>query len=51
MSMGYPDIRAQIDIMKDRAETDPLEDAVKQVATKEDLMEMQSQARKSVRRR
>ena len=31
MSMGYPDIRARIDIMKDRAETDPLEN-VKQVA-------------------
>lgn len=45
MSMGYPDIRAQIDIMKDRAETDPLEN-VKQVASKEDLMEMQSQAKR-----
>ena len=45
MSMGYPDIRAQIDIMKDRAETDPLEN-VKQVASKEDLIEMQSQAKR-----
>jgi len=39
LSMGYPNIQNQVDIVKNRSDSDPL-DEVKQVASKEDLIEM-----------
>lgn len=40
LGMGYPDIASQIGILKDRHQRNPL-DEVKQIVTKEELMEMQ----------
>lgn len=45
LSMGYPDLGAQIDILRDRGLTDPL-DSVKLKVTKEEVMEMKERTKK-----
>ncbi len=45
LSLGYPDFEAQINILKDRRETDPL-DKVKEVITKEEVETVKEEIKK-----
>ncbi len=44
LSVGYPDFQAQMDILRDRQQRDPLEN-VHQVASREDVLRMQRETR------
>ncbi|MGN1132900.1 MAG: AAA family ATPase, partial [Oscillospiraceae bacterium] len=45
LKMGYPDIKSQIDILKDRHHSNPI-DSVEQIITKDELLKMQDNAKR-----
>ncbi|MGN1114471.1 MAG: AAA family ATPase [Oscillospiraceae bacterium] len=45
LKMGYPDIKSQIDILKERHHLNPI-DSVEQIITKDELLQMQENAKR-----
>lgn len=45
LQMGYPDLKSQVDILRDRQEADPLS-GVQQVSNKGEIIKMQDEAKK-----